>query len=1171
MTRLAVTCCFVTLLAGCFEGTESEPRPDAASVDATGSDMRPTDALASDMLPDPLPDDGPPQPFALHYHRGDGDYTGWQLELDGIATDATGADAFGAVYPLPAAGPITFRLVRGGDATPPAAITLDATGAAGVWYFAGDDRAYTEPPPAIPGPDQVAVYYLRDDGIYEGWGLHYWGDVATETQWMFPPRPGGVHPTFGAWWLVDVMPDAARVNVIVHQGDLKDPGPDMGWDLAALGDMVFLLTGSTDIAPHPVRIPPLALRGAAAHLVNPFTLLWNADDIADAATFALLADPDGAITVEGETIVGGQRYDLVAVDAPLSPALAAQWPHLRSFRRFALPDDLAVDSLIAGQLIAVAYAADGTPTAATRVQVAGAIDALYAYDGPLGITYDEQTPTLHLWAPTARSVTLHRFDAALTPIGDAIAMTRGERGVWTHTGAADWYGTYVQYEVNAYHPSLDRLVTTRVTDPYSVDLSTDSRHTRLVSLDDPAYQPAGWRDLEKPALADATDVSIYELHIRDFSIRDATVPADHRGRFLAFTEAASDGINHLRALAGAGLTVLHLLPAFDIATVREDPADRVEIDDAFSRLCDLGVGVPEALCAEHGDTPIIDVLAALDPASPDAQALHAWIRPVDGFNWGYDPFHYTVPEGSYATDAMAGARIIEFRRMVQSLAAIGLRVALDVVYNHTHAAGLADASVLDKIVPGYYHRQNPISGAVENSTCCANTASEHAMMQRLMVDSVVTWARAYKVDAFRFDLMGHHMKRDMLAVQAALRALTLEADGVDGSAIYLYGEGWNFGEVANGARGLNATQGNMGGTGIGTFNDRLRDAVRGGGPFDSGEDLVINQGFANGLVTDPNAHPARDGTADLATLRTTLDHLRLGMAANLKAYTFINGRGASTTGALLSYNGERAGYADNPADVINYVSKHDNQTLFDINAYKAPAGTSMADRVRMQIVALATVALGQGIPFFHAGSDLLRSKSMERDSYDSGDWFNRLDFSYATNNWNVGLPREDKDGANWDVIGRIIADESINPTADHIEQTAAMFRELLRLRYSSPLFRLRTGAQVETRVEFHNTGAEQVPGLIVMSVSDGLCAGDDIDPARDGIVVLINAAPEARAFEMEGALGYVLHPVQAASVDPVVRGAGFAAGVFTVPGRTAAVFELPQDGAQGEGPVCNTR
>jgi len=138
-------------------------------------------------------------------------------------------------------------------------------------------------------------------------------------------------------------------------------------------------------------------------------------------------------------------------------------------------------------------------------------------------------------------------------------------------------------------------------------------------------------------------------------------------------------------------------------------------------------------------------------------------------------------------------------------------------------------------VPGYYHRLDD-RGVVATSTCCPNTASEHNMMEKLLIDSALTWAKYYKVDGFRFDLMGHHSKGNMLKLREALDSLTLEGDGVDGSEIYVYGEGWNFGEVADNARFEQATQLNMGGTGIGTFNDRLRDAVRGGGPFDTGQD-----------------------------------------------------------------------------------------------------------------------------------------------------------------------------------------------------------------------------------------------------------------------------------------------------------------------------------------------
>src|SRR5262249_52707124 len=205
-------------------------------------------------------------------------------------------------------------------------------------------------------------------------------------------------------------------------------------------------------------------------------------------------------------------------------------------------------------------------------------------------------------------------------------------------------------------------------------------------------------------------------------------------------------------------------------------------------------------------------LASFPPDSTAQQAAIAAVRERDGFNWGYDPWHYTAPEGSYATDPDGVARIRELREMVAALHRAGLRVVLDVVYNHTTAAGQDPRSVLDRIVPGYYHRLDE-NGAIATSSCCPNTASEHLMMEKLMVDSLVTWARAYKVDGFRFDLMGHHMKSNLLKVRDALSALTPDRDGVVGSEIYLYGEGWDFGEVAGNARGVNATQANLAGTG----------------------------------------------------------------------------------------------------------------------------------------------------------------------------------------------------------------------------------------------------------------------------------------------------------------------------------------------------------------------
>ena len=212
------------------------------------------------------------------------------------------------------------------------------------------------------------------------------------------------------------------------------------------------------------------------------------------------------------------------------------------------------------------------------------------------------------------------------------------------------------------------------------------------------------------------------------------------------------------------------------------------------------------------------------------------------------------------------------------------------------------------------------------------------MMGKLMVDSVVTWAKQYKVDGFRFDLMGHHPKANMLAVRTALDELTPAKDGVDGKKIFLYGEGWNFGEVANNARFVQATQANMAGTGIGTFNDRLRDAVRGGGPFDGDPGI---QGFGSGLYADPNGNPINGTPAEQrARLLHYQDLIKVGLTGNLADYRFVDRNGNVVTGAEVDYNGSPAGYTADPQEAITYVDAHDNETLFDAYAAKLPTATS---------------------------------------------------------------------------------------------------------------------------------------------------------------------------------------------------------------------------------------
>jgi pullulanase len=252
------------------------------------------------------------------------------------------------------------------------------------------------------------------------------------------------------------------------------------------------------------------------------------------------------------------------------------------------------------------------------------------------------------------------------------------------------------------------------------------------------------------------------------------------------------------------------------------------------------------------------------------------------------------------------------------------------------------------------------------------------------------------------------MKSNLERWRAALDALSPEKDGVDGRRVLTYGEGWDFGEVAGNKRGVNATQKNLAGTGVASFNDRLRDAVRGGSPFTDRRE----QGFATGLFTMPGEFN-RGGDGDRAKLLDACDRIRVGLAGNLAGYMFTDRKGNTTSGAALG----GTGYTALPREAVNYVEAHDNETLWDKVMLAAPASATLAQRVRMQLLALSVPALGQGLPFFHAGGELLRSKSMDADSYDSGDWFNRVDWSRKTNAWGMGLPPAWKNAMPWASAG----------------------------------------------------------------------------------------------------------------------------------------------------------
>jgi pullulanase-type alpha-1,6-glucosidase len=873
-----------------------------------------------------------------------------------------------------------------------------------------------------------------------------------------------------------------------------------------------------------------SLRERRAHWVTADTIAWDVE-ASDAETYRLLYSPDASIALSVFGLEGDfSAYTLTASDAGVSAAVATKFPLLSGFTAFTLDAEAlaAVPDILRGQFAIAAYKNDALINI-SGLQIPGVLDDLYTYDGDLGVHFDaDGLPTITVWAPTAQTVSFNLYaDSRPNAEPTVLEMVQDDTsGTWSVTGDASWLNQYYTFTVRVFAPTEMAIVDNEVTDPYSVSLSQNSLRSQVVDLTSADLMPEGWLTLAKPDYGNAfEDITVYELHLRDFSVFDQTVSEDLRGTYGAFTVPDSDGMAHLGALADAGLTHLQLLPTFDIASINENRARHFE--------------------------PDYEELAAMPADSEGQQAAIDRIRDLDGFNWGYDPYHYMTPEGSYASVADGTARILEYREMVAAINNAGLRFVQDVVFNHTNSSGQGAKSVLDKVVPGYYHRLDA-GGQVTRSTCCENTATEHNMMRRLMIDTLVLNAVQYKVDGFRFDLMGHHMLADMVAVRAALDALTLENDGVDGSQIYIYGEGWNFGEVQDNARGINATQINSAGTGIGTFSDRLRDAVRGGSPFGD-RDM---QGLGNGLFTNPNGMNAAN--EDLAKLLRLSDLVRVGLAGNLRDYVFVGANGEEITGADTDYNGAPGGYTLDPQEQIIYVSKHDNETLFDNMLFRLPPGTSMDSIVRMQNLSLSYVFYAQGVPFLHAGSDLLRSKSLDRNSYNSGDWFNRLDWTYQTNNFGVGLPAAGDNRERWDQMRAMLTNPDYIASPEDIQMNAAVFQDMLRVRYSTELFRLETAAEIQARLAFHNTGPDQIPGVIVMSISD--MAGDDLDAAHELVVVVFNGSDEAIDFTEPAVagLGLTLHPMLASGADPVVQISAFdsESGTFSVPALTTAVFVL---------------
>ena len=512
----------------------------------------------------------------------------------------------------------------------------------------------------------------------------------------------------------------------------------------------------------------------------------------------------------------------------------------------------------------------------------------YTYDGELGAIYSSDKTTFRVWAPFASEMILNVYpDGDISAASSNLSMSKIDGGAWEVIVDGDLHKTYYTYSVTNFG------VTSEVPDPYAKAAGVNGHRSMVIDLAQTAVKDT-YRVSKNDSSFSQTDAIIYELHVRDMSIAEDS-GMTNKGKYLAFTETNTKnengdltGVSHIKEL---GANYIHLLPVYDYYTVDE------------SKL----------------ETP--------------------------QFNWGYDPYNYNVPEGSYSTDPYNGeVRINEFKEMVCAIHDQDMGVIMDVVYNHTSKS---KDSHLNLLVPNYYYRVK-WDGSFSNGSGCGNEiATERKMVRKYIVESVVYWAKEYKIDGFRFDLMGVYDVDTMNAIRAALDEINPN--------ILMYGEGWSGGGILAGPWKA-ATKANTGllDTNIAAFSDNIRDGLK-GSVFDA-----VSPAYVNG-----------EGAAK--------DSVMFGIMASTKLHGGI------------------APWAKEPTQTITYVSAHDNNTLFDKIQLTNP-NDSLEDQIAMNNLASAVVLTSQGISFIHAGEELLRTKelsdgSLDHNSYKSPDSINELDYA----------------------------------------------------------------------------------------------------------------------------------------------------------------------------------
>lgn len=523
----------------------------------------------------------------------------------------------------------------------------------------------------------------------------------------------------------------------------------------------------------------------------------------------------------------------------------------------------------------------GDPATTRGISVfAQEFDQLFSYDGDdLGLTYSSACSSFCLWAPTAQEAELVIYDSWQGAAESKYAMIRDIRGTWRATVDGDLDGKFYTYQVRLGEQWNEAA------DPYARAVGVNGDRGAILDLR--KTDPERWTE-DKPSFEDPVDAIIYELHLRDLSIHPASGMA-HKGQYLALAEEGTRGpegiLTGLDHIADLGVTHVQLLPIYDYST---ESVDETKLDEPH-------------------------------------------------FNWGYDPKNYNAPEGSYATDPyVPGLRIQELKTMIQALHDRGLRVIMDVVYNHVYDGYRVNFT---KLVPGYYLRYKQ-DGSLSNGSGCGNdVATERLMMSRFIVESVVYWAKEYHIDGFRFDLMG-------LMDVDTMRETRRRLDGIDPS-IMTIGEGWMMGTELPMERLAHQKNASLM-PGIGHFNDDFRDAIK-GNIF-----LYDQPGFISGMM---GLEPA----------------IKAGIAGG------------------ITFSPEIKQFAVEPQQNVNYVECHDNHTLWD-KIVLSTEGETVIQRRSMHRLASAIVFMSQGIPFIHAGQEFMRTKDGVENSYRSSVEINRMDW-----------------------------------------------------------------------------------------------------------------------------------------------------------------------------------